>query len=83
MFEVLTRLLGYQVCVTNRPRTIALHFQLLRSNGAILMYKTNVPQTMMTNECPNPIFGITRNPLNLDFPLTPRLLNWLTYKTVS
>ncbi|BFZ57363.1 hypothetical protein PYCC9005_004415 [Savitreella phatthalungensis] len=39
----------------------------LRRNGAIIMFKTNVPQTLMTNESSNPIFGKTGNPANPDY----------------
>lgn len=37
---------------------------LLRKHGAVIMFKTNVPQTLMTNESSNPIFGVTGNPRN-------------------
>ena len=34
----------------------------LRAAGAIPFVKTNVPQTMISTEATNPIFGITKNP---------------------
>lgn len=34
----------------------------LESQGAIPFCKTNVPQTMMTFECRNPLWGMTENP---------------------
>ena len=37
---------------------------LLRSLGAILYCKTNVPQTMMTADSDNNIYGRTLNPNN-------------------
>ncbi|EJD47904.1 amidase [Auricularia subglabra TFB-10046 SS5] len=36
--------------------------KLLRTEGAILIAKTNVPQTIFTIECSNPLWGVTRNP---------------------
>ena len=36
--------------------------QVLRHQGAIPFVKTNVPQTMLSWENSNPIFGMTRNP---------------------
>ena len=36
--------------------------QVLRHQGAIPFVKTNVPQTMLSWECSNPIFGLTTNP---------------------
>ena len=33
-----------------------------RSLGAIVIAKTNIPQTMMSFECNNPVFGRTTNP---------------------
>jgi len=41
--------------------------RLLRSAGAIPFTKTNVPQTMLSFECRNPLFGRTTNPWNRDF----------------
>ncbi|KAH7335128.1 amidase signature domain-containing protein [Rhizoctonia solani] len=35
-----------------------------RSLGAIIIAKTNVPQTMMSFECENPLWGRTTNPYN-------------------
>ncbi|CCG80606.1 putative Acetamidase [Taphrina deformans PYCC 5710] len=45
----------------------AIIVEILKDSGAIILFKTNVPQTMNTNECSNPIFGITRNPTNIDY----------------
>lgn len=33
-----------------------------RSAGAVIIAKTNVPQTMLSFECSNPIWGVTTNP---------------------
>ncbi|KAF2672715.1 amidase [Microthyrium microscopicum] len=38
---------------------------LLLSQGAVVYVKTNIPQTMMTADSDNPLFGRTLNPLNL------------------
>ena len=37
--------------------------QLLAA-GAVLYVKTNIPQTMFTFECSNPVWGRTTNPYN-------------------
>lgn len=44
----------------------ALIVTLLREAGAIPFVKTNVPQTMISFECRNPLFGTTTNPWNID-----------------
>jgi amidase len=38
---------------------------LLLEQGAVFYVKTNIPQTMMTADTDNPLFGRTLNPLNL------------------
>ncbi|KAJ7760504.1 amidase [Mycena metata] len=40
---------------------------LLKAAGAIPIVKTNVPQTMFSFECSNPVFGRTLNPYNAAF----------------
>ncbi|KAK7023858.1 putative amidase PB8B6.03 [Favolaschia claudopus] len=40
---------------------------LLKAAGAIPIVKTNVPQTMFTFECCNPVFGRSVNPYNSSF----------------
>ena len=37
----------------------------LRSAGAIILGKTNIPQLVMLNEADNPVYGRTNNPWNL------------------
>ncbi|XP_053433365.1 vitamin D3 hydroxylase-associated protein-like isoform X2 [Nycticebus coucang] len=39
--------------------------QLFKAQGAIPFVKTNIPQTLLSYDCSNPIFGQTLNPLNL------------------
>jgi Asp-tRNA(Asn)/Glu-tRNA(Gln) amidotransferase A subunit family amidase len=48
---------------SNRPAesSSVLH-ETLSKWGAILLAKTNVPQTLLAFECNNPIFGPTHNP---------------------
>ncbi len=41
--------------------------ELLIAAGAIPFCKTNVPQTMMTFECRNPLWGVTENPTKAGF----------------
>jgi fatty acid amide hydrolase len=38
----------------------------LRSSGAIVLGKTNVPQLMLLHEVDNPVYGRTNNPWNLE-----------------
>ncbi len=44
----------------------AVVVQLLREAGAIVLGKTNVPQLLLAVETENSIWGITRNPWNLE-----------------
>jgi Asp-tRNA(Asn)/Glu-tRNA(Gln) amidotransferase A subunit family amidase len=39
---------------------------LIRSQGGIIIAKTNVPQTMLAFECCNPLWGRTTNPWSDD-----------------
>ncbi|KAK1339972.1 hypothetical protein QTO34_018536 [Cnephaeus nilssonii] len=39
--------------------------KVLKAQGAIPFVKTNIPQTLLSFECSNPIYGQTRNPFNL------------------
>jgi amidase len=52
----------------NKPKTEeAVTVQLFKAAGGVVLFKTNVPQTMMTPECTNPLWGITGNPANPEF----------------
>lgn len=47
----------------NKPCSSSAHLvSQFRERGAIIIAKTNVPQTMLSFECSNPIFGRTTNP---------------------
>jgi len=47
----------------NKPSTRdATLVSIVRSSGGIPFCKTNVPQTMLSFECSNPLFGTTLNP---------------------
>jgi amidase len=52
----------------NRPyKTSSALYSTLTQLGAVLIAKTNVPQTLLTFECNNPIFGETHNPIVTGF----------------
>lgn len=40
--------------------------KLFREAGAVIIAKTNVPQTMLSFECSNPVWGVTTNPYSSD-----------------
>lgn len=39
--------------------------KVLKAQGAIPFVKTNIPQSLLSTDCSNPIYGQTLNPLNL------------------
>ncbi|KAL7949438.1 amidase signature domain-containing protein [Trichoderma barbatum] len=41
--------------------------KMLRSMGAIIIAKTNVPQSIMWGETDNNLYGLTTNPMNADY----------------
>ncbi len=49
----------------DQPMNDCVVIQVMKSQGAIPFVKTNVPQTMLSWENTNPIFGMTRNPRDL------------------
>ncbi|KAF1830095.1 amidase [Decorospora gaudefroyi] len=58
--------LGYTSFITNPPSaTNSVLVDVLYSLGAVFYCKTNLPQTMMTADSHNNIFGRTLNPHNL------------------
>jgi fatty acid amide hydrolase len=40
--------------------------KVLKAQGALVFARTNIPQTMLSYECSNPVFGQTRNPYCLE-----------------
>ncbi|KAF2633315.1 amidase [Macroventuria anomochaeta] len=58
--------IGYVSFITNPPTTTnSAVVQILFEAGAVFYVKTNIPQTMMTADSHNNIFGRTLNPHNL------------------
>ena len=43
-------------------KLLSIYLQVLKHQGAVPFVRTNIPQTMMTYECSNPIWGRTCNP---------------------
>lgn len=58
--------LGLRSRVGRAARQDAVVVRLLREAGAIPLAKTNVPQTLLSFECENFVFGTTKNPWNLE-----------------
>ncbi|KAJ7090201.1 amidase [Mycena belliarum] len=56
--------MGFSALVQKPAENDADVVALLKSAGAIPIVKTNVPQTMFSFECSNPVFGRTTNPYN-------------------
>ncbi|KAJ6606604.1 amidase [Mycena vulgaris] len=56
--------MGFSALVQKPAATDADVVALLKAAGAIPIVKTNVPQTMFSFECCNPVFGRTTNPYN-------------------
>ncbi|KAJ5264685.1 hypothetical protein N7534_007954 [Penicillium rubens] len=55
----------YVTCLNNAPATTnSALVKMLLELGAVLYVKTNIPQTMMTGDSENNIFGRTLNPHN-------------------
>ncbi|GAA5870709.1 hypothetical protein JCM1840_006781 [Sporobolomyces johnsonii] len=54
--------LGFTHQINHPATTDASLVRTLRRAGAIPFCKTNVPQTMLSFECANPLFGASRNP---------------------
>ncbi|QSL65846.1 hypothetical protein MERGE_000124 [Pneumocystis wakefieldiae] len=41
--------------------------KMIKDMGGVILFKTNVPQTLFTFECSNPIFGRTLNPFSCKY----------------
>ncbi|KAJ7445802.1 amidase [Mycena galericulata] len=59
--------MGYSNLAQKPATSDADVVKLLKAAGAIPIVKTNVPQTMFSFECCNPVFGRTVNPYNSGF----------------
>jgi len=59
--------LGISKLANNPAQTSSTLHTTLTQLGAILLAKTNVPQTLLAFECSNPIFGATQNPFAKGF----------------
>ncbi|EIW83689.1 amidase signature enzyme [Coniophora puteana RWD-64-598 SS2] len=53
---------GFSAWIGDRSKKNAFLVDQCRKAGAIIIAKTNVPQTMFAYECCNPVFGRTTNP---------------------
>ncbi|KAF8199848.1 amidase signature domain-containing protein [Mycena galopus ATCC 62051] len=56
--------IGFTTCANKPAQTTADFVQTMVNAGAVPFVKTNVPQTMYSYECNNPIWGRTSNPYN-------------------
>ncbi|KAB8556632.1 hypothetical protein FH972_025668 [Carpinus fangiana] len=56
--------LGYSALCFQPSRNTSPLVTLILNAGAVIFCKTNVPQTMMSLDSVNPVFGRTLNPLN-------------------
>lgn len=54
---------GYVARIGERSTTTTPIIRLAEEAGAVLIAKTNVPQTMLVAECDNNVFGQTKNPV--------------------
>ncbi|KAG7700961.1 hypothetical protein KL951_001076 [Ogataea haglerorum] len=57
--------IGYVSFIGNAPKTKSSFAEFLEDNGAVFYVKTNIPQTLMTADSENNIFGRTLNPSDL------------------
>ncbi|KAJ7694086.1 amidase signature domain-containing protein [Mycena rosella] len=62
--NMILRVWGFSAFVNKPAATDADIVAILESAGAVPIAKTNIPQTMFSFECSNPIFGRTTNPYN-------------------
>lgn len=67
-FFIFLQIKGYDCCIGNaslldKPRTEdCTLITLLRQLGAVPFCYTNVPQTLISFACSNPVYGTTMNP---------------------
>lgn len=53
---------GISTRINQPAQTSSILYLTLTRLGGILLAKTNVPQTLLSFECNNPVFGATHNP---------------------
>lgn len=59
--------LGYLSAALSPAKDDAVLVKMLRSLGAVIMAKTNLPQSIMWCETENPLWGLTTNPYSPDY----------------
>ncbi|TIC60902.1 amidase signature enzyme [Wallemia mellicola] len=59
--------IGFTNWIGNRATDDSAIVKILVHAGAIPIVKTNIPQTMLSFECSNPLWGRTVNPYNKDY----------------
>lgn len=59
--------IGYVGRALSPAKDDAVLVKMLRSLGAIIMAKTNLPQSIMWCETENPLWGLTTNPYSPDY----------------
>ncbi|KAF8317467.1 amidase signature enzyme [Clavulina sp. PMI_390] len=76
--------LGYTEWANKPSEEDAELLQLIRAAGGIIIAKTNVPQTMLSFECSNPLWGRTLNPLKpLSGSPAPPIQSGLSHEAVD
>ena len=59
--------LGYLSRALSPAKDDAVLVKMLRSLGAVIVAKSNLPQSIMWCETENPLFGLTTNPYSRDY----------------
>ena len=54
--------IGITTRINQPAQTSSVLYSTLTRLGGILIAKTNVPQTLLSFECNNPVFGVTQHP---------------------
>ena len=57
---------GLTARASHKATADAYHVGRMRTAGAVVLGKTNVPQLVMSNDSQNPLYGRTKNPWNPD-----------------
>lgn len=59
--------LGMSMFVSKPSLEDSALVKMIKDMGAVILFKTNVPQTLFAFECSNPIFGRTFNPFSATY----------------